>query len=104
LATGAGRVESVVLPHGYAHLSPVVDAIGSRAQGATNVGTASVHSEPPRASTVDFSRTSKSSRVCPTGARVCEELRRRAEAGGLQAVQRSVDFHEIEPGGLHQNA
>ena len=95
LATGVGRVESVVLPHGYAHLSPLVDAKGSRAQEPKNVGTAPVDSEPPRPSMVDF---------CPAGASVCEELRRGAEVCGLQAVQRSVDLHKAEPSGLHQHA
>lgn len=34
LATGAGRVECLVLPHRYDHLSPVVDVVRSETQGA----------------------------------------------------------------------
>jgi hypothetical protein len=34
LAAGAGRVECLVLPHRYDHLSPLVDILGSRTQGA----------------------------------------------------------------------
>jgi hypothetical protein len=29
LASGAGRIECLVLPHRYDHLSPVVDTVGS---------------------------------------------------------------------------
>jgi hypothetical protein len=94
LATGAGRVESVVLPHSYEHLSPLVDVIGSRAQRATNLETSSVDSEAPRRSPVD---------LCRAGASAGEEFRRRAKVGGLQAVQRGVDVDEAEPSGLHQN-
>jgi hypothetical protein len=34
LASGAGRVECLVLPHRYDHLSPLVDLIGSTSRGA----------------------------------------------------------------------
>jgi hypothetical protein len=34
LASGAGRVESLVLPHGYDHLSPLVDSVGPATRGA----------------------------------------------------------------------
>jgi hypothetical protein len=95
LATGAGRVESVVLPYRYDHLSPLVAVIGSRARAARDTENAPFDSEPPRWSAVD---------PCPTGASVCEELRRGAEVGALETIQRSVDLHETEPSGLHQHA
>jgi hypothetical protein len=34
LASGIGRVESIVLPHRYDHLSPLVDIVGPAARGA----------------------------------------------------------------------
>lgn len=34
LATGAGRVKSLILPHRYDHLSPLIDTVGSRSRGA----------------------------------------------------------------------
>ena len=34
LASGAGRVESLVLPHRYDHLSPLVSRVGSATHGA----------------------------------------------------------------------
>ena len=36
LASGAGRVECLVLPHRYDHLAPLVDLVGSTARGAAN--------------------------------------------------------------------
>jgi hypothetical protein len=36
LASGAGRVECLVLPHRYDHLAPLVDLVGSIARGAAN--------------------------------------------------------------------
>jgi hypothetical protein len=36
LASGAGRVECLVLPHRYDHLSPLVDTMGSTSGGAEN--------------------------------------------------------------------
>jgi hypothetical protein len=36
LAAGAGRVERLVLPHRYDHLSPLVDFVGSRSGEAVN--------------------------------------------------------------------
>jgi hypothetical protein len=36
LASGAGRVECLVLPHRYDHLSPVVDTVGSVMQEITS--------------------------------------------------------------------
>jgi hypothetical protein len=37
LASGAGRVECLVLPHRYAHLSPLVDILGASSPGAESV-------------------------------------------------------------------
>jgi hypothetical protein len=38
LASGAGRIESVVLPHRYDHLSPLVDHAGAAAHGVEQAG------------------------------------------------------------------
>src|SRR5260370_14486949 len=36
LTSGAGRVESLVLPHRYDHLSPVANSVGPATRGAEN--------------------------------------------------------------------
>ena len=74
LASDTGRVESVVLPYQYDHLSPLVEVIGSQAREARGTENAPLDSEPPRPSAVDPS---------PTGASLCEQLRRGTEVGGL---------------------
>ena len=56
LSTGRGRVESLVLPHTYRHLSPLVDQPGSARprvekgveKGATRGDTTSARPQPPR--------------------------------------------------------
>lgn len=47
LDSGAGRVETVVLPHEYRHLSPVVNATRRRARGAETVDETRAAPRPP---------------------------------------------------------
>jgi hypothetical protein len=73
LAAGTGRIECLLLPHRYDHLSPLVDVVGSAPRGAKNTeehtgaGSELLESDPPRGSEIH---------PFPTGASVFEELGR----------------------------